>query len=338
MTHPDIKVLINERDTPLPASLLTLEPQLGRGWDPHVEQQLHALLNRPDLRGSTAAFDCDGTLIRGDGNEAIIEVLHLWQKFDFHQELRSLLGVSFRDDDTPVSFCHDFMSRVGSDIAPSAAQEAIFRWAVRIFEGMSPRDLVEATDAVMQGSVQTTTFIKPEIFTPMAQLIAELRRRGVDVWIITASTPWGVRRLVQQHINPVLVDKGVLEIPLENVVGLAPTMIDKDGAEKSDRDLCADARYLALDRERLSQLKITRTIADPAPTFEGKATVVRSLLPSKPILAAGDGRNDFAMLAEAENRLWVYHESKRALLAELPTALGGHYLVQGAQAFVRHEC
>jgi phosphoserine phosphatase len=98
-----------------------------------------------------------------------------------------------------------------------------------------------------------------QIFAPMKALVGELQRRGVDVYIVSASNPW----LVAEGARRLGIDRS-------HVIGMG---VEVKGGRLTDR--------------------LTR----PVPWEAGKVDAIRARIGTgRPVLVAGDSTGDLAML------------------------------------------
>ncbi len=98
-----------------------------------------------------------------------------------------------------------------------------------------------------------------KIYQPMKQLIAELKKNGFEIWVITAS-PEG---LYQQFLSK------QLEIPITHIIGIKSVI--KDGI-------------------------ITDQIIEPVPQDHGKKWAIESFIQDVPLFVAGNSRGDKEMI------------------------------------------
>lgn len=285
-----------------------------RALDSQVRGVLSPLLRAKYFEGRTVALDFDNCCIANDIGEACFETLvqsETITRASLPPELEAVGGVPVGED--LLKFYSDFCRSANNQ---PAALEAIYQWMAQLHQGLSPWDLVRATELTLARSHRRCRFQKPFAHPEMIELLGMLLGGGADVWIISASNPWSVRVAVEQLINPFLRKLRFRRITADRVVGLTTGLYDRVGCLFNDVELVrADKEYRALDSGRLSELTLGSRLSSPAPTFSGKAEVCREVLPSLPVLAAGDSLNDIAMLGVAELKLLVARPDGQSLIS-----------------------
>jgi hypothetical protein len=134
-----------------------------------------------------------------------------------------------------------------------------------------------------------------------------LLRHQFDVWIVSASNVWSVRWMVQNGLNPLLLQHGIASgVALDHVIGVATLLTDHQGRLYKDAVLVRhQAAYANLEGSFLEGLKLTSRLQFPAPTYAGKVGVIWEAMGRQPYLCAGDSPGDHAMLSFATHKLWI---------------------------------
>lgn len=285
-----------------------------RALNSQVRGVLTPLLREKYFDGRTVALDFDNCCIANDIGEACFETLvqsETITRASLTPELESVMGHAVGDD--LIKFYAEFCDAAKQD---PDAMEAIYKWMVQIHQGLTPWDLVRSTELTLARSHRRCRFPKPFAHPEMIELLGLLLGGGADVWIVSASNPWSVRVAVEQLINPFLRQLRFRRIAPDRIVGLTTGLYDRVGCFYTDVELVrGDAHYRALDSGRLSELTLGPRLATPTPTFSGKADVCRELLPTLPVLVAGDSFNDLEMLGLAELKLLITRPEGRGLIS-----------------------
>ncbi len=102
-------------------------------------------------------------------------------------------------------------------------------------------------------------YYRGRVYAPMQQLIANLKRFGFEVWIVTASP----EALYQQFLSE------ELGIPITNIIGV---------------------------KSVISNGKVTKEIIKPVPQDDGKPKAIESFVQAVPLFVAGNSRGDKEMI------------------------------------------
>jgi phosphoserine phosphatase len=143
----------------------TTEPT--RLTTPAFHARVHSLSPR------TAVFDCDGTLWSGDAGSAFMH-------WTIDTQLISPEQISW------INTRYEGYKR------GSVSEYDICGEMVQVFRGLS-------VDTLRHAAVEFfASYIEPNIFPELAQLIAELQQNGCDIWTVSSTNNWvieeGVRR------------------------------------------------------------------------------------------------------------------------------------------------
>ena len=306
-------------------------------WNPHVALVLNDLFKRGKFADRKVALDCDNTMLAHDCGEATFEVLVRDGQLtpgNLPRELRSVREQLCGED--LINFYKTYASRAVPQIVDAKeATKDMYRWVVQIMAGLTVQEVTSAAALAFDPGLGMKSFPTPYAHPEMVDLVRAARSGGADVWVVSASNPWSVRSAIANHYNPALTRAGCNPIPMENIIGLDVALIDRGGREVSDRDLVRNDRdYAEFNPGRLKELTLSSKIREPAPIFEGKATICSMLLDSEPLLAAGDSRSDFPMLERAQYKLFLSLPTKLALRDEVSTraASDAGWLIQPLSA------
>lgn len=275
--------------------------------------------------GSTAAFDFDGTVICWDISEATIAEGVRRGIFTDENVLDLVCpqvdGVGWRDG---IVRYYEVLSDCDTRRGTHFGHYPGSLWTAQVFAGhtlATYRDCIDGGVAHADGPRPI-----PEIVDLMDALIA----RGVEVHIVTAGISWAVRRMVCEHINPLMHRSG--GIPPERVLGITGLLQDRrSGALLTDD--AAIAKYgrdfLLLDPAVCDGLAIT-ALAGGGLSFAGGK--VAALLDrhdrAELYFAAGDGGGDMPLMTIAQHGLWLADDSKPVSADLRARAVGLGALIQ----------
>jgi phosphoserine phosphatase len=124
-----------------------------------------------------AVFDCDGTLWSGDSGYSFM----VWS---IEQGLISRHSCNWIDN------------RYRAYLAGQVSELAICGDMVRIYEGLTERELRAAAAEFVRG------FVPSRLFAEMAALLATLRHNGVELWAVSSTNNWVVAEGVREFGIP----------------------------------------------------------------------------------------------------------------------------------------
>jgi phosphoserine phosphatase len=179
-----------------------------------------------------AVFDCDGTLWSGDSGYGFM----VWS---IEQGLVSRSTSDWIDD------------RHRAYRAGSVSEVQICGEMVQIYAGLREQELQAAAAQYVE------EFVRGRVFAEMAELIATLRQRGVELWAVSSTNKWVVAEGVRAFGIP---EKRVLAADVAVAAGM-----------------------------------IGSVIVD-VPTDEGKATALKQVGLARPDAVFGNSIHDLAML------------------------------------------
>ena len=124
------------------------------------------------LHPALAAFDCDGTLWTGDAGEGF-----------FRWELdRGLIS----DD-----IARWVQGRYADYRAGKVSEDDMCGEMVTIHRGLKETDVIRAAGEYFD------TYIAPQIFSDMQQLVARLMSGGCEVWAVSSTNEWVIREAMK---------------------------------------------------------------------------------------------------------------------------------------------
>jgi phosphoserine phosphatase len=190
-----------------------------------------------EAKPKVAVFDCDGTLWRADSGYGFMA-------WSLEQGLVSRSTSDWIDN------------RHRSYRAGEVSELEICGEMVRIYEGLRDQELRTAAAQYVD------EFVRPHIFTDMADIVATLKDMGTELWAVSSTNRW-------------VIAEGVREFGITEDKILAASVRVKDGV-------------------------ITSEILD-VPTGDGKAVSLRRVGHDSPDAVFGNSIHDMAMLEMAEN-------------------------------------
>jgi len=206
-------------------------------------------LSAASVPGGLVVFDADGTLWKGDAGEDFL-----------HWQLQNGILLPERLEKTRQAW---------EQYEKGAFSERdMWILAATCQEGL-PEDRVRK-----QASDFFTKEMAPRIFPGMKNAVMQLKQKGMDVWIVSASHRW-------------IIQAGAPHLGIEPDHVIAISAVVKDGL-------------------------ITGEVIEPVPFREGKVDAIRALIGRTPNVVFGDSVNDVPMLKIATT-LGVTINPKEAL-------------------------
>jgi len=304
------------------------------GWREETRRALSELIRRGAGKRLPVTLDFDNTVVWGDIGEATFGLLVKQGALRANRIPRTL-SPSFRPPQGKsvalgsgpdlTAYYEAFLAATAHGPADPTPLANGYTWVVEIMAGLTPWDIVQATEEafacgapmeprMIEVTAGRTSFPAPFFYPEMVELIAELRRREFDVWIVSASNVWSVRWMIIKALNPLLEAHGAASgIPADHVVGISALLQDRVDRLYKDTLLVRENRaYAALEKSALSSWRLTSRLQYPVSTYAGKVGCIWDAIGRPPYLAAGDSPGDHAMLSFSENRLWIMRLDKPA--------------------------
>jgi phosphoserine phosphatase len=249
-----------------------------------------------------AAIDFDNTCIRGDIGRAFYDYMVTQRKILFDEDIFQALPGDKRKGiraawkklkklpegkqagSQELQAFRKLMHQAYWSLCYNTPPEKCFPWQVRFYAGYAPDQIRKMAASVMEAELQKPLGSEPiaegpgdrapaitstgiRIHKEIQGLIVLLKKRGFEVWIISAGPEWVVEGAA-----------GKLGIQPDRVIGM---------------------------RAKLQEGKLTSEI-EPPPTFrQGKVEAISKFIGHKPLLAVGDSWTDAEMLEYAGHALLI---------------------------------
>ncbi|MBI3943476.1 MAG: HAD-IB family phosphatase [Chloroflexi bacterium] len=273
---------------------------LGEGWDPAIREQLEWVIatygcGGPDYdprRPPAAAFDWDETVLEHDIGDALLfhqidTLAFKWELPEFWELIPHRLRQPWQEIGRPLwklgpeeiqnhPAYPEYLS-IGYQLFRDmlvAPREIGYPWFTQVLAGFTVGEALVFSEATFRresgwplGRRQIVSHVSVRqgvrLRPTMVRLIKTLETQGFQVWVVSATNRWTVQTVASR-----------VGIPPDRVIGMETEV--REG-------------------------RITTTLVEPAPYYEGKATALRARLgPSRLILAAGDSPSDESMISLAE--------------------------------------
>lgn len=316
-------------------------------WLPETRKKLIELIDKNRNSGKKVIFDFDNTVICRDIGEATFAQLVKTDKLRWESIPENLLPEhqlfscqnTYNQSEELTAYYDSVQDLFAADVNDRAPYALSYAWVIQIMEGLSPRDVVTATDEAFNNNaaIQDTTtqeyskvlnYGRPFFYPQMVDLIYHLLENGFDCSILSASNIWTVRWMVLKHLNGQLRDMGLAKEKLFSPQDVRAATVLLQNPEKNelykDKFLCsADEKYASMREESLSDYCLTSLLDLPFPAYTGKmACYLQDYHYVRPFLAIGDSPSDLSLLAFAEHRLWMMRLEKPAYQKHL------HHFIQ----------
>jgi len=289
-------------------------------WPSPLRQNLLQIISNGAGKQLPAVFDFDDTIVRGDIGETTLAWLVKSGVLtpDSWQRETAGPGVEDHGGRNPMERYQKLLTPTvhGSDDPAPLANG--YAWAVTAMAGLPLAEVLRATDEVMAvAERQPAAGIKiapglepiplPEFHPEMVELLGELIRSEYEVWIISASNVWSVRRMVLRGLNPRLHAAGVEQgIRMDHIVGTCTLLADADGRRFKDAVLVREnPAYAQLAAAEMNRYHLTSHLQYPLPAYSGKLACVFDAIGRWPYLCAGNAPSDAAMMQVSEHQLWI---------------------------------
>ncbi|RPI94381.1 MAG: hypothetical protein EHM32_06840, partial [Spirochaetales bacterium] len=221
-----------------------------KGWSDRTRSGLERLIESGAGKNLPVVFDFDNTIVCGDIGEATLAMLAKEGGIS-RDGIPAVIAPTFRSSNgktISLAACADltvyYEELLGAtehhndDFAPLSSG---YVWAVEVMQGLSPNDVINATERVNAQSepfvparIEVTPGVSsypvPFFYPEMLELIAALIASRYDVWIVSASNVWTIRWMVLRALNPELAARGCeTGIAPDHVIGVSTLLADREG-------------------------------------------------------------------------------------------------------------
>lgn len=260
------------------ADLICPKNHPAKDWAPSVKQALKTQIkNLKKKSRPLATLDWDNTMIYGDVGEATLKHQIDTRAFSFNDDFWRLIPVSVRSrlkalhkNDPQGEFSKLFWQTY-ENMCATQGDEACYVWTVQLMTGLSPDEVRHQA----QNVIKSFSSQGPCYYPQMKKLVNQLKKAGVDVWIVSASTQWIVEEAVR-HVG----------IDADHVIGMLPKVVNGQ---------------IMTQMERVTYR-------------EGKAHAIQNMIGRAPDFAAGDSNTDLEMLLMGEGTRLVIDRGKEPLM------------------------
>ena len=287
------------------------------GWNPRVKAKLNQLIQSQRGKALPVVFDFDNTLLCRDIGEATLGVMAKSGTLTVKNIPIGITPIAVQGQNI-ADIYEKLLDSTKHHSADKAPYLNAYAWTVQIMAGHTPQEIVDATAIAYGNGTPSSDVKKPYLYPEMVELVAELRKAGFDVWVISASNVWSVRWMVTSPLNALLQKRGVQNgIPADHVIGINTLLEGPDAKLYKDQFLTQEnPSYGAGEFAELSKYRLSTQIVHPLSASYGKAAIILERIGKTPYLVAGDSPNDHGMLSMAKNKLWIARTDKPAYLQE----------------------
>ncbi|MFK4224380.1 haloacid dehalogenase-like hydrolase [Streptomyces sp. NPDC019890] len=308
-------VLAQAADGPVGAAGDSRHADLS-SW-PHVqEKRLQKLISKFSDHGDYAVFDADNTIWRYDLEESLLPYLEMKGVLDRDHLDPSLKLIPFRDGESLYSY---YVRLCEID------DKVCYPWVAQVFSGLTLETLKGHVDDLFaygkpipvtyyEGSETVhSTVNPPRIYPGQRQLINELRKHGITVYVMTAAHEELVRMVVSDPAYGLGIDP-------KNVIGVTTLLRDPATGELTtarkqiEKGHFLDAEY---PKSKHMRMEITPYLWTPGTWYVGKLAGIKEYIAhyKRPVLVAGDAPSDWFMLFDTDvqaggERVWVNRKQK----------------------------
>lgn len=300
---------------------------LQGNWTPNNKKALEKLISSNANQNQFAVFDFDNTTLCRDIGEATLDQLILDHKVEINNSILGLSPAIQQGDSFPgiIEYYEALLGATKHQKNDEMLHSNGYMWATQVLAGLNLDTILAETEKAfdnnsaasdLQTGNQTKLkhYARPFFYPEMVDLMGNLLKNGINVYIISASNIWTVRYMVLKHLNRILEQKYGVSIKPENVFGISTLMRNsQDGKLYKDAYLVqTNKTYANLKKEELEKFTPTVMSAFPLSAYAGKtATILQFISGQKPLLTAGDSPNDIPMMRIAKNRLWIERLDKK---------------------------
>ncbi|KAI9050553.1 hypothetical protein LZ554_005714 [Drepanopeziza brunnea f. sp. 'monogermtubi'] len=298
-----------------------------KSWPPAAATALKTMIAKNAHKSNYAVFDADNTIWKNDVTEAALPYLENLGVISREKIDPSLKLIDFKDDSNNTESLYSYYTRLCEiDVV------ICYPWIAQVFAGFTLRELKCHIDDLFalnvtipityweKGVVVKGEIEPPKVFTKQVELINELQKNGIEVYIVSAANEEVVRMVVSDP-------KYGYNVKPENVLGVATVLkCAKTGDITSSRKQISAGIY---NETANMDLELSTYLWTPATWYAGKWAAILTYVDmwKKPVLAAGDtpGSDTYMHfnvdIEKGGMRLWVKrspekYEELQTLIAE----------------------
>ena len=189
-----------------------------KNWTPETRSKLETIIKEQSGTGKIVIFDFDNTLICRDIGEATLGILADQNKIN-KMLLHELISPGIKNDN-PTKYYDQLLSSTEHHKYEKTAHANGYAWAVQAMAGLSPVDIINATEKAFKDGSATSDielnqvseinvknkenrFAQPYFYPEMVELVSKFLENDYQIYVVSASNVWTVRWMVNQLNNQI---------------------------------------------------------------------------------------------------------------------------------------
>ena len=265
-------------------------------WSPDHQQQLRSTIQKAKKQEKPfVVFDADNTIWKHDVTLGMMAWLEGRGVLSLQQYPQHLLVIPPKEKESVYGYYERLCVQMGDSTC--------YLWSAQAFQGVPLSVMRTEVKAMMatekdmpvtiyKNGIQSIENVPvPKIFPTQIQLIHELQKNGIEVWVVSASLEELVRMIVSDS------EFGI-NIPSAQVIGVNMLIQREDGTmwASAQHRIAGMKGADYFDEERMTGV-LTHHLYAPATWYSGKVAAIQEWIhPNhRPMLVAGDSPNDFFM-------------------------------------------
>ncbi|WP_406277937.1 haloacid dehalogenase-like hydrolase [Streptomyces sp. NBC_00191] len=285
-------------------------------WPKAQGDRLERLIDKHAGRGEYAVFDADNTIWRYDLEEALLPYLEMKGVLTPAKVDPSLKLQPFRENESLYSY-YSRLCEIDDKVC--------YPWIAQVFSGLTLSELKKHVDDLYAydkpipvryydgDKVVDSTVNPPRIYPAQRELINELTKRNITVYVMTAAHEELVRMVVSDPQYGLGIDP-------KNVIGVTTLLKDpKTGQLTTARKQIEQGHFLdgEYTKDKHMSMEVTPYLWTPGTWYVGKLAGIKEYIDhyERPVLVAGDAPSDWFMLFDTDiraggARVWVNRKQK----------------------------
>lgn len=280
-------------------------------WPAKQAKQLGRTIAANTDKHRYATFDADNTIWNHDLEESLLPFMEQKGAISRKTIDSSLKLIPFKPHESLYSY-YQRLCEIDNKVC--------YPWIAQVFSGHSLKELKGYVDKLMRygkpirvtyydgGKLQHDQVRPPKIYPGQRELLQQLAKHGIKVYVVTAAQEELVRMVVSDpHYG--------LGVKPDRVIGVTTLLKDPHGGRLTTARKQIDAGHF-LDKKypksKHLSMKMTPYLSSPQTWYEGKKSAIEAFIApySKPIVAGGDSESDWSMLFDVDvandgSRVWV---------------------------------